>query len=160
MAGGRVPGGRGEAVRDAAGKRFSWVLRIVLGGVFLYAGVLKIADPAAFAGNIAAYKLLPTFGNYLVAAILPWVELLCGLLLVAGYRVRAAATLVLIMNLVFVAALTSAIVRGLDIDCGCFRQNGPRTTPWAALLRDLALIAGNLILLRWDADESRGDSSD
>lgn len=146
-------------MRDAAGKRFSWGLRVVLGGVFLYAGGLKIADPVAFAGNIAAYKLLPTFGNYLVAAILPWVELLCGLLLVAGYRVRAAATLVLIMNLIFVAALTSAIVRGLDIDCGCFRQNGPRTTPWAALLRDLALIAGNLILLRWDADESGGDSS-
>jgi uncharacterized membrane protein YphA (DoxX/SURF4 family) len=121
-----------------------------MGGVFLYAGGLKIADPAAFAGSVAAYKLIPTFGNYLVAATLPWVEVLCGLLLVAGYRVRAGATLILLMNLVFVVALTSAIIRGLDIDCGCFRQGGPKTSPWIALLRDLAFIAGIVVLLRLD----------
>lgn len=139
---------------DSARNCLFLTLRIVLGGVFLYAGGLKIADPAAFAGNIAAYRLLPPFGNYLVAATLPWVELLCGLLIILGYRVRAGATLVLIMNLVFVAALASAIIRGLDIDCGCFRQGGPKTTPWAALLRDLALIAGNLVILRLDADRA------
>ena len=69
---------------DTARKYLALALRIVLGGVFLYAGGLKIADPAAFAGSVAAYKLLPTFGNYLVAATLPWVEVLCGLLLVIG----------------------------------------------------------------------------
>ena len=135
---------------DTAQKYLALALRIVLGGVFLYAGGLKIADPAAFAGSVAAYKLLPTFGNYLVAATLPWVEVLCGLLLVTGYRVRAGATLILLMNLVFAVALSSAIVRGLDIDCGCFRQGGPKTSPWIALLRDLAFIAGTVVLLWQD----------
>ena len=123
-------------------------LRVVLGGIFIYAGTLKIADPVAFAGNVAAYKLLPPFGNYLMAATLPWVELLCGLLLLLGLRLRAGATLILLMNLVFTLALTTAIVRGLDIDCGCFRQGGPKTTPWTALLRDLAFMTGALLLLR------------
>ena len=54
------------------------------------------------------------------------------------------------MNLVFAVALSSAIIRGLDIDCGCFRQGGPKTSPWIALLRDLALIAGTVVLLWLD----------
>lgn len=128
-------------------KYLTVALRIVLGGVFLYAGGLKIAEPSAFAGSVAAYKLLPTFGNYLVAATLPWVEVLCGMLLIIGYRLRAGAILILLMNLVFAVALASAIVRGLDIDCGCFKQGGPKTSPWIALLRDLAFIAGTVILL-------------
>lgn len=128
-------------------KYLTVALRIVLGGVFLYAGGLKITDPSAFAGSVAAYKLLPTFGNYLVAATLPWVEVLCGVLLISGYRLRAGAILILLMNLVFAVALTSAIVRGLDIDCGCFKQGGPKTSPWFALLRDLAFIAGTVVLL-------------
>ena len=135
---------------ETARKFLALALRIVLGGVFLYAGGLKIADPAAFAGSVAAFKILPTFGNYLVAAVLPWMEVLCGLLLVIGVRNRPAATLILLMNLVFAVAIASAIIRGLDIDCGCFRQGGPKTSPWIALLRDLALIAGTVILLRLD----------
>jgi putative oxidoreductase len=150
MARGWLSGGGDETVTDTARKYLTLALRIVLGGVFLYAGGLKITDPAAFAGSVAAYKLIPTFGNYLVAATLPWVEVLCGLLLITGYRVRAGATLILLMNLVFVVALTSAIIRGLDIDCGCFRQGGPKTSPWIALLRDLAFIAGIVVLLWLD----------
>lgn len=144
---GWLPGGGNKTVTDVSRKYLTLALRYVLGGVFLYAGGLKIADPAAFAGNVAAYKLLPTFGNYLVAATLPWVEILCGLFLVIGYRVRAGAALVLLMNLVFAMAVSSAIIRGLDIDCGCFRQGGPKTSPWVALLRDLVLIAGTVVLL-------------
>lgn len=130
-------------------------IRTILGGLFIYAGWLKIADPVLFAGSVAAYKILPPFGNYLVAATLPWVEFLCGLLLILGVRTRASATIVLLMNLVFTVALASAIIRGLDIDCGCFRQGGPKTTPWSALLRDLLLVAGTMVLLRLDT--GRGD---
>jgi len=141
---------------NITGNYLTPALRIVLGGVFLYAGGLKIADPVAFAGNIAAYQLLPTIGNYLIAATLPWVEFLCGLLLILGVRVRACATLVLLMNCVFVVALASAVIRGLDIDCGCFRQGGPKTTPWNALLRDLVFIGGTVALLWLD---NRGTES-
>lgn len=123
------------------------VLRLLLGGVFLYAGFTKITNPTAFAGSIASYKILPYFGNYLVAALLPWLEALCGLLLIVGYRTRAAASLTILLNIVFLAALTSTIVRGLDIDCGCFKNGGEKTSAWTAIVRDVALFITALLVI-------------
>jgi uncharacterized membrane protein YphA (DoxX/SURF4 family) len=124
------------------------VARLVLGGVFLYAGIVKIADPTAFAGEIAAYRLLPYFGNYLAAAVLPWLELICGVLLITGCRTMAAAAVVLFLTTLFMAALASTILRGLDIDCGCFRPGGEKTSAWTALGRDALLMAAGLIVMR------------
>jgi len=124
------------------------IIRLVLGALFLYAGFTKIADPTAFAGNIAAYRILPYFGNYLAAAILPWIEAICGVLLIVGFRTRAAALLILFVLFIFMAALISTIVRGLDIDCGCFRQAGDKTSAWTALGRDALLFASALLVLR------------
>ena len=124
------------------------MVRLVLGGVFLYAGFVKIADPTTFAGDIAAYRVLPYFGNYLAAAILPWLEALCGVLLIVGFRTRGAAAVILVVTSVFMAALASTIVRGLDIDCGCFRHGGEKTSAWTALGRDALLFAAALMVLR------------
>lgn len=127
---------------------FILFLRLALGLVFLYAGSVKIMDPVAFAGSIAAYKILPYFANYLAAAILPWVEVLCGVLLVTGYRWKGAALIILALNVVFMIALASTLVRGLDIDCGCFRQGGEKTSAWTALGRDAILLVMTLAVLR------------
>jgi len=127
------------------------LVRIALGVIFIYAALLKIADPVTFAGSVAAYQILPYFASYLTAATLPFVELTCGILLVTGYRVRGAALIVAAMNLVFIAALASAIVRGLDIDCGCFKQGGEKTTPWTALGRDLVFLAMTFFVLKLEA---------
>lgn len=132
-------------------QRFQLLLRVALGGIFLYAGVLKIANPTAFAGSIAAYQILPYFLNYLVAATLPWLEGICGLLLIAGYRTRAAAVILLLLNLAFIVALASTIVRGLDIDCGCFAE-GEKTSAWMAILRDIALLAMACLVARGATD--------
>lgn len=125
---------------------FLLTLRIGLGLVFIYAGILKIRDPIAFAGSVAAYKLLPYFLNYLVAATIPWVEVTCGTLLVIGVRVRATAGIVAAMNILFIFLLTSTIMRGLDIDCGCFRQGGEKTSAWIAIIRDIFFLSAALIL--------------
>jgi putative oxidoreductase len=125
-----------------------FVVRLFVGATFLYAGVVKIADPVGFAGSIAAYRIIPYFTSYLVAAVLPWLELLCGLLLVTGFRQRAAAFLLLFLDLVFIAALVSVIARGLDIDCGCFRAGGVKESPWAALGRDLLILVGLVVILK------------
>lgn len=127
---------------------FVMLLRIALGGVFIYAAIPKIADPVAFAGSVAAYRILPYFWNYVAAAVLPFLELICGVLLVLGIRVRTGALIIGALNLVFMLALASAIVRGLDIDCGCFRQGGGQTTPWLALARDVVFLAMTGAVLR------------
>lgn len=122
------------------GKRFFYHgCRLVLGGLFLYAGLLKAADVTAFARTVAAYQLLPYALNYLVAATLPYVEILAGLLLVLGRNVRGAALLLALLTVVFIGALCSVLWRGLTIDCGCFGSNGA-TPPWLALVRDFGLL--------------------
>jgi len=133
-------------MRSKAGQHILTVLRIGLGAVFVYAGILKIREPVAFAGSVAAYKILPYYLNYLVAATIPWVETVCGLLLIAGYRVKAAAGIVAAMNVLFIVLLASTIVRGMDIDCGCFRQGGDKTPAWVAIMRDLLFLFVALIV--------------
>jgi uncharacterized membrane protein YphA (DoxX/SURF4 family) len=147
VAGQQLPDGRREQVKST-GENLNHVARLALGGVFLYAGFVKIADPAAFAGDIAAYRLLPYFGNYLAATILPWLEAICGLLLIVGNRTRAAAGVFIGLTAVFMAALASTLIRGLDIDCGCFRHGGKKTSAWTALGRDALLFVAALVVYR------------
>jgi uncharacterized membrane protein YphA (DoxX/SURF4 family) len=125
------------------------IARIVLGAIFLYAGALKVVDPKAFAGSIEAYRLLPYFGNYLAASIIPWIEIICGLVLVTGWRAKLGATVTILLNLVFIAAMVSAIARGLEIDCGCFKQ-GDKDPPLLAIGRDLVFIAMAALVLWQD----------
>lgn len=129
------------------GRHVASIIRIALGTIFVYAGALKANEIVSFAGNIAAYQLLPYWANYLAAAILPWLEIGCGLLLIIGWRTRAASGLIILLNVVFIIALAAALVRGLDIDCGCFKQGGgDKTSVWQALLRDVFLLAAAIVV--------------
>ncbi len=122
--------------------------RLLLGGVFLYAGMLKALDINAFASQVAAYQLLPYAFNYLIAATLPYIEILCGILLVLNLGIRAALLVLGSLNISFMIALVSVLLRELDIDCGCFDPGGESDTgPGTALLRDLLLMA--LIVSTW-----------
>jgi len=122
--------------------------RLILAGVFIYAGAVKANDIQDFAGQIANYQILPYAWNYLVAATLPYLELLCGLLLLLNMRVRPAVLVLFALNLIFILALLSAVVRGFDIDCGCFKPDAQQpTTPLAALWRDLGLAV--LMIAVW-----------
>jgi len=99
------------------------IARLYLGYVFIYACLHKIIDPGAFAVDVATYQILPLGLINLTALILPWVELLSGVMMVAGFRVRAAALLMAGMMLVFMAALGWALYQGLDMSCGCFASS-------------------------------------
>ena len=120
---------------------YSWHLcRVLLGCVFVYAGLLKGLDTEAFAGQVAAYNLLPYQWNYVVAAILPFIELIVGLHLIFNRWVRAAAVVVTGLCSMFLILLASLLIRGMEIDCGCF---GPQdtSTPLQAIVRNLILLA-------------------
>ena len=120
------------------------VCRLTLGGIFLYAGLIKAWDVVAFAGSVANYQIpfLSYHLNYLVAASLPYVEMAAGLLLLINRQVRPAALLLGVLDIIFMVALVSVLIRGLDIDCGCFRPGSEgHTTAQAALLRDVGILA-------------------
>jgi len=123
------------------------LVRIALGGVFLYAGVLKAFDPRTFADDIANYQLLPGALVPLVAASLPWVEIGAAVALIAGRWSKAAALLVGAMMAVFTIALVQAFARGIDLACGCFGGSAP--ADWTTLVRDLVLLAGAAFVYRF-----------
>ena len=92
-----------------------------LGMLMLWAAVSKLANPTDFLGSIYGYQLpLPQALLKMTAVVLPWLELLCGLLLVAGLWVESALTLVTGLLALFVIMTGQAWMRGLDISCGCF----------------------------------------
>ncbi len=115
-------------------------LRLILGGVFVFAGALKIYEPAKFALDIANYRLVPHILINLFAITLPWVEVLAGLLLIAGVWLRASALIVLAMTIMFFLAISSALARGLDIECGCFGTVGGRKIGLTSLAFDTGLL--------------------
>lgn len=132
-----------------------WVLlavRLYLGGVFLLACWHKVLDPGAFALDVATYQVLPLSLVNLVAVTLPWVELGAGVMLVAGLRARAGALLCAAMMAVFLAALVSALARGLDLSCGCFASQTAREDPISlvTVIRDLVWLGLALAILFLD----------
>jgi putative oxidoreductase len=123
----------------------SMICRFILGAVFIYAGVQKIFVPAEFSQSIQNYMILPAAMTNLVAIFLPWLEIYCGILLLAGIFIRASAILISLMNLVFITAVLSALIRGLDINCGCFGSDTP--ADWFKILENLMLLAMSLHLV-------------
>lgn len=124
------------------------VLRLLLAAVFLYAGMTKALDVNAFSQAIGRYDLMPQMVNFIVAAVLPYLEIYTALLLLSGLWQRAAIWLSILMCSAFCLALLSAAVRGLSIDCGCFGSSaGAWSSVGVALLRAIALLAFSLYLL-------------
>ncbi|MDF3059318.1 MAG: Methylamine utilization protein [Rariglobus sp.] len=120
-----------------------WLVRLAgwcLGGVFVYAGVLKVTDPWAFADSVASFRLLPAVLINPVALILPVLEIILGVALIAGVKRSVGAGMLGVLCVLFAAALGQALVRGIEVDCGCFGGGAPSTarTVWA-LLRDIGL---------------------
>jgi putative oxidoreductase len=96
------------------------VFRYALAAVFLYAGIAKAWNPQEFGLEIARYRMVPHGLINSMAIMLPWIEIVAGVLLVVGLWARAAALLCSGLMVVFIAAIISALKRGLDISCGCF----------------------------------------
>jgi putative oxidoreductase len=124
-----------------------YVFRLVLGGVFLASALGKIADPAGFARDIHNYHMLPLVAENVFALVLPWIELLTGLALVFNHAPKGATLLGGTLLVVFLIAIAQAVVRNLDIDCGCFGTKDASQTGWLALLRDFGFLV--LALLGW-----------
>lgn len=121
--------------------------RILLGLVFLLYGVDKIFHPGDFARAIANYRLLPDELVNLLAVVLPWVECLVGLLLLSGQWVRSAALVSAFLLVVFVIAASITLVRGLDINCGCFNADSGRKIGLRLLGEDLLFLAMSGVLI-------------
>lgn len=121
--------------------------RTVLGVVFILAGIDKVMYPDAFAASIEAYKLVPYGAINLIALILPWMELLCGVFLLGGAYVRGSGALVSVLLVVFMFGIISAMMRDLKIDCGCFGQEHATPVSWMKVVENAGLLLLGIHLL-------------
>ena len=122
------------------------VFRIVLGGLFVYAGAVKALAPLDFAQGIRNYQLVGQSLSFIAALVLPWLEILAGAFLVAGVWKRGAALVVSGLLVFFIILTAVTMIRGLDIDCGCFGAID-RKAGLSVLLEDLGMLVLGLALL-------------
>jgi uncharacterized membrane protein YphA (DoxX/SURF4 family) len=144
-------------------KKFNFLLRLIIGGWFLYFGLLKIVEPSTigpwqvpvigqidpvpvptlhwdtpdnFAKNIGNFRMVPRAALNLMAITLPWIEVLAGFMLIVGFWKRPSALLIAAMLAVFLVAIGQAVYRHLDIRCGCEGTTGGRKVGTVALVED------------------------
>lgn len=133
-----------------------WLGRLLLGGIFIYAGYAKLFAPnlmlhsfftlkfsilanfSNFGNQVRSYQLLPEAGVFFVSRFLPPAEIVLGLLLLAGWRLRVWASIVTLILFGFITVVSRAYLLGLQIDCGCFGKPEP-LTGWT-VLRDSAFL--------------------
>jgi putative oxidoreductase len=114
-------------------------VRLVLAGLFLYAGVSKISQPYQFAAAIQAYQFLPESLVGLAAVLIPWLETVGAVALLLRFKPRSALLTFMVLLALFVFMIGLTMSRGLDIDCGCGLL-ASRRVGWIVLAEDISLF--------------------
>ncbi len=123
-----------------------FVVRLLVGGLLLVAGALKVGHAAELAAAMAGFRLLPAAIVGPLAVAIPFVELLLGAYLVAGLFTRVVAAVVTLQFVCYAAAIASAVVRHLPVACGCFGPNDSAAADWPHVAFDLMLAAASIFV--------------
>lgn len=125
---------------------FYHIIKLTLSLIFIYAGIVKIVDPKAFAKAISQYELVPEMLLAPLAIGLPTLEILAGLGLL--FSIRGSLAIIFGLLITFIFVLWYGILRNLDIDCGCFSPEELRShaSLWHAFYRDIVMIGGVIYL--------------
>jgi uncharacterized membrane protein YphA (DoxX/SURF4 family) len=129
---------------------FAFPARLILAGLFIFAAALKLRDPQMFADAIRGFKILPDHLVTLTAFVIPWTELLAGVLLAIGLWARGAALVLVTMLAAFVAGVASILVRGMEVKCSCFGSFELVCTGavgWCQIIRNIVMIALGVLVL-------------
>jgi uncharacterized membrane protein YphA (DoxX/SURF4 family) len=133
-----------------------WVVlpsRLILGGLFVFAAWMKLSNPQAFADSVLAFKIIPEKAEHLstlTTFVVPWIEMIAGVMLIVGLWARAAALVLSLMLVVFIVGIASVLYRHMDVSCGCF---GKFEWPcrgnlgYCQIGRDVAMLAMGLIVV-------------
>jgi len=128
-------------------KRVVLIFRLILGVTFVYASLDKIAHPEQFAKIVYNYKILPSFLINVFAVTLPWVEFLAGLFLILGIFCESASLLISFLLVIFLIAISTNVLRGVNLNCGCFSTNPAEKKEGISLLfRDFIFLFMGLMI--------------
>jgi uncharacterized membrane protein YphA (DoxX/SURF4 family) len=129
----------------------SLLFRWCSGVIFVYAGLVKIADPQGFAHALYNYHILPSWLINPLAICLPWIEIIAGTSLLAGVMVPGGALVASGMLMIFAVAIVGSLIRGLNIVCGCFSTSAAaEPITWLTVVRDLLLLGMGIQILFFD----------
>ena len=127
---------------------FVLLVRLALGGVLLYAGYQKATDLTTFIWTVEDYQVLPKAWAGVYGRVLPFGEMVVGALLILGLSPRLSGALAGLLILSFMIAMGQALVRGIELNCGCFGETTDPLT-WWTVARDLPFLLGSAIVYRW-----------
>lgn len=122
----------------------TWMARVAVAGVFVYAAVPKLMDPVGFAETISNYQAFPYWSWNALALVVPMVEIVGALTVLVGWKRQAGAALLGALTCGFLVLIASVVVRGIDINCGCFGTEAAASSGvgWGLFWRDVVLLAG------------------
>ncbi len=131
----------------------SLLFRILVGGIFLLAGLAKISDPARFILTLRKFELFPDLSIRFLAIYLPWLEFVLGLFIILGLLYRTSSLILACLNAAFTLAILSVIIRGIEVDCGCFGLLAdmlklPDMADYKAVIRNLIFIGMNISIFK------------
>ena len=129
-----------------------FVFRVIVGGIFIWAGLLKIVDPLDFAQSISNYRAFSQGLSFFLAVFLPWIEVICGVFLILGIFPRASSLLLSSLLVAFLILIAATIMRGIDIDCGCFGRFSQKVS-FRLIIEDILLFYLSLNILFSKADQ-------
>ena len=133
---------------DLPSRNILWrIVALIIGGIFIYAGVIKAMDPIGFANDIDNHKILPWPFAVRLAFYLPWLEILCGLAVILGLLYRGGLLILTMLISIFIIASVIAKARGLDITCGCFGHASKYLSFFGHLALDFVLLG--LLVALW-----------
>ncbi|MBK8981502.1 MAG: DoxX family membrane protein [Ignavibacteria bacterium] len=129
-------------------KYFLFLLRLILGVVFIYASLDKLYNQEEFSRAIYNYKFFPEIFINIFAIVVPYLEIICGILIITGIYLRGSSLIITLMLFFFIIALTQAYIRGLDISCGCFSLEtvSNKSDILQRIIEDILLIIASIIV--------------
>ncbi len=114
--------------------------QIVMGVVFAWAALAKLGDLQGFADQVHNFRMVPIFAENIVALLLPWIELVAALALILNIRARSGAVVVTGLLAAFTIAVIVALMRGLDIECGCFGTSDASRVGLLKITQNLGML--------------------
>ena len=123
--------------------------RIYLALIFILSGLEKINDLSSFSQSIENYRVIPLALVNIIAIIVPWLELIAGGLLLLGFYIKENSTIILVLLTAFTAAIISAVLRGLDIDCGCQGTFDGQKVGLFKIVENIALMVVSILSIKY-----------
>lgn len=146
--------------KSRASRAAKIILRIVVGSIFIYAGIVKVLEWSETLSAISDYQLLPPGLTVLFAVVIPWVEIFVGACIVTRAAISGASMIATILLVIFLAAQISALWRGLNIGCGCFGVGDTADLiSYSTIIRTAVLIGMTLIVAITDNLSSPCDTA-